>query len=666
VTSDLPAGDDHDDDPRQRAAFEDRTLTALVPRVATATLLVLVVATLTANNNATGSVNKPIYLAILILSATATVVFVRNSRSLRLDVILAIASSLGLLVGIWTIERPQLLNFGYWEGFGSDAALASLALLLLVGVTWPPRRLATPLRVVLSSVVIAVCVFDALGAIRTLDYMPAVNNNLNEINDILGPMAGKVPDSSFIPQYTALYGWLLEPLKGVLSPLSLVGATAIMLTGFGFVTVALAVWMAKRVLADKGWILALALVVPITYVTSPVTGDISSIASLFQELGIRLFGGFLIASVGLHDLLLLYRGTLRVRRLVVVGAVCGLIAWNSQDFGVAAMAAYGLMVLVVPTPSTRLRALGSWLTGLAMGLALYPLFLLVIGSPLNLSFVGAFAKLAVSGMGTAPIQVPGPVLVVVPILISATAAGWALMTARRRQGTSDDVRLDRAAIALAFVGTWSAAGLAYYMNRGYAAGQLQTMLLPCGVCVACLASIALHSTVVDKPRSTRRDRMAWSGLYGNVTLFPVGLFVCLCFASALLAPDPILASTELLHPPAGGGFTSYDLPQVTAAVNRARTYTAGKTGSLSYLGESFNYVALAMHVPSSAVLFPYALSPASDRTVIQIECQYLDDHRSRWLVLSSNAVAAFGTDVCGLYHTVRLRDLGYGQLQELK
>ena len=289
-----------------------------------------------------------------------------------------------------------------------------------------------------------------------------------------------------------------------------------MLTGLGFVTVGLAVWMAKRVLADKGWILALALVVPITYVTSHVTGDISSIGSLFQELAIRLLSGFLIAAVGLHDLVLMYRGTLRVRRLVAIGALCGLVAWNSQDFGVAAMAAYGLMVLVVPTSSIRWRALGSWLGGLAIGLALYPLFLLAIGSPLNLSFVGAFAKLAGSGLGSAPIQVPGPVLVVVPIIICATATGWALIVARRRRRTSDDVLLNRAAIALAFVGTWSTAGLAYYMNRGYAAAQLQTMLLPCGVCVACLAlNRAPHQGVrYGTRRATRHDGTERPGRQG--------------------------------------------------------------------------------------------------------------------------------------------------------
>ncbi len=589
----------------------------------------------------------------------------RYGRPIRLDAALAVVSSLGLLWGIWTIERPQLLNFGYWEGFGFDVALAALALLLLFRAVWPPRRLAAPLRVALSTLVVAICAFDVLGAIRTLDYMPAVNNNLNEINDILGPSVGKIPDSSFIPQYTSLYGWLIEPLKGVLSPLALVGAIAIMLTVLGFVTVALAVWVVKRVLPERGWVLALALVVPITYVTSHATGDISSIASLFQELAIRLFSGFLIAAIGLHDLILMYHGTLRARRLVAVGAVCGLIAWNSQDFGAAAMVTYGLMVLVVPRPPIRWRARGFWLTGLAVGLALYPLFLLAIGSPLNLSFVGAFAKLAGSGFGSAPIQVPGPVLVVVPIIISATAAGWALIAARPER-TSGDGALDRAAITLAFVGTWSVVGLVYYISRGYAAAQLQSMLLPCGVCVACLASIVMRSERLERSDRAQGVPTIWDGLSGKVTLLPVGLSVCLCFASALLTPDPVLATTELLHPPAGGGYTTYDLPQIASAVERARSYTAGSPGALTYLGESFNYVALAMHVPSDAILFPYALSPASDQSVVQIECQYLDDHHSRWLVLSANALAAFGPGVCGRYRAIGVQGLTYGQLQELK
>ncbi len=647
---------------------EYRALNALIPRITAVTLLVLVAGTFATNNdtNLVADFNKPFYIAILVLGMVTTLLFLRNSRPTAFDSVLALVAAAGLTWGMWTIERPQLLNGGYWEGFGFHVALVSLVLVLVFAAILPLRRFSTPIQIALGTLVLAVCVVDVLGGIRTLDYMVYVNNNLNEVNDILGPAVGKIPESTFIPQYTALYGWLFLPLKGMLSPLALVGAIAIFLTALGFVTVALAVSLVQRVLPIKGWILALALVVPITYVTSHATGDISSVASLFQELPIRLFSGFLIAAVGLQDLVLLYGGTLRPWRLVAVGVLCGLIGWNSQDFGVAAMAVYGLMVLVTPPSSMRWRALGVWLGGLVFGLALYPLLLLAIGHPLNLGFVGAFAKLFGSGLGSAPIQVPGPVLVVVPIIISATAAGWALMIARRRESTSGSVDLDRAAIALTFVGTWSGAGLLYYMNRGYAAGQLQTMLLPAGVCVALLTAIAMDAKVLGEPRRSRFElRTTWSTLSSRVTLLPLGLFVCLCFTSALLTPDPVLAVSELRHPPASSGFTTYDLPQLVAVVDRARSYTAGK-GSLTYLGESFNYIALATHVPSNAILFPFPLSPFGGQSVVQIECQYLDDHHSQWLVLSSDGVHAFGAGACGLYRPVSLKGLLYGQLQELK
>jgi hypothetical protein len=667
VDGDPRSGDDLGSHSSASVIAEHRTLNALVPRVVAVSLLVLVVAAPATDHDLTGSFNKPLYAAILVLAATITVLFVRNNRPTAFDIGIALLSGAGLVWGIWSIERPLLLNFGYWEGFGYRVALASLVLLLVLAATLPLRRFPTRLRLALSILVLAVCVVDMLSGIRTLDYMVYVNNNLNEVNDILGPMVGKIPESTFIPQYTALYGWLFAPLKGVLSPLAIVGAIAIFLTVLGFVTVGLAVSLVKRVLPAGGWILALVLVVPITYVTSHATGDISSIASLFQALPIRLFSGFLIVAIGLQDLVVLYRGTLRPRRLLAVGGLCGLIAWNSQDFGVAAMGVYGLMVLVLPVPPMRWRALGVWLAGLAIGVASYPLFLLIIGHPLNVGFVGAFAKLFGAGLGSASIQVPGPVLVVVPIIVSATAAGWALITARRPSRASDDVHLDRAAIALTFVGTWSSAGLLYYVNRGYAAGQLQTMLLPAGVCVAILVAIALHAKELGAPRPPRFDpRALWTTLSSRMTLIPVGLFVCLCLMSALLTPDPILAVSELRHPPAGGGFTNNDLPQVLAAVDRARTYTAGKPGSLTYLGESFNYVSLAAHVQSNAILFPYSISHLHGQSIVQIECQYLDDHHSQWMVLSADALNAFSSGACGLYHAVNVNGLLYGQLQELK
>ncbi|HEY6470620.1 MAG TPA: hypothetical protein VI434_12735 [Candidatus Dormibacteraeota bacterium] len=636
-------------------------LTTLVPRIAAATIVILIAGTVVTDNSETGDFNKALYLGVLAVALVITVLFVRQRASTAVDMPLAVLASIGVIWGAWAIERPPLLITD-WEGFGYRVALAAVALLFLLVTVLHPHRFTWPIRAALWAVAAVCCACDALGFIRTIDYMPAVNNNLNLLNDMLGPVAGKAPDSTFISQYSALYGWLFLPFRHVVSPLRLVAAMSIFITLLNIVTVGLAVVIIRRLFKANGILLALLLVVPITYVTSHLAGDQSSIASLFQELPVRVLSGLIVIAIGLQDLVLVYRGAMRTTRLLLVGVLCGIIAWNSQDFGLAAAGVYGLIVLFGATRSTRLRAFATWFGGLLLGVASYPLLLFAVGSPLDLGFVGAYVKLFGSGLGSAAIQIPGPVLVVVPIIISSTAVGWAMLRTRRSAATRDDARLDRAALTLTFVGTWSAACLVYYINRAFAAGQLQTMLLPCGICVAALLSVMTSTGELDdlfQPKAAMMYR--WPD---KVKMLPTGLFACMCFASVLLTPDPIVAARTLAHPPPMSGYTTYDLPGVLSSVAIAQRYTSGRPGGLTYLGESFNYISLATGVPTNAVLFPFPLPAIS--SVTDIECQYLLHHHSTWMVLSVNAVTAFGPNACAMYHAVDVAGLIHGQLQELR
>ena len=647
--------------------IEHRAITTLLPRIATGTLLILLAGTFVSNNDVTGSLNKPMYFGILVLGFALTALFLHSQRSTWLDTVLAALSAAGLVWGIWTIERLWLVG-PFWNGFGQSVAIGVLVLLLVLGTILPPPTLliwrsptlAKWVFLGLGLIVAICCVCDLLSLIRTFDFMAIVSNNVNEVNDVLGPTVGNTPDVAYIPQYTALYGWLFVPLGHLLSPNALVGTIAIFFSLLDVVCVVLAIWITRRALGTRGYILAIAFVVPITLVTSSA-GDISSIASLFQELPIRLLSGFIIAALGLHDLVLLYRGTLRIRYVLLLGVVCGLVAWNSQDFGLAAAGVYGMMILLGATHDVRWRALRVWCAGVLIGVISYPLFALVIGSPLNLGFVGAFIKLFATGFGAVPIQVPGPVLVVMPIVVCSTAAGWALLRSRHRAGARADALLDRATITLTFVGTWSAICMVYYVNRAFAAGQLQTMLLPCAVCIAALFSILIHTDELAAPMRPGRARTLWSVLAGKVAMMPIGVFVSLCFASALLTPNPVAAASNLVNPAAVNSYADFGFARLISAVRLAQTYTSSRSGELTYLGESFNYISLVTHVQSSALFFP-EVSPE----VTQIQCQYLQSHHSQWMVLSPYSVHAYGTGACGIYKPVALRGLILGQLQELK
>lgn len=610
-------------------------------------------------DNASGSLNKPLYLVIVVGGCVITALFLRSDRAGRLDKALAVLASVGLIWGIWTIERPSLIDY-FWEGFGARVALGVVLLLIALGVLLYGQTLSRWVRLGLGLIVAVCSVCDVLSLLRTFDFMPIVTNNVNEVNDVLGPAAGNAPSSTFIPQYTDLYGWLFAPFAHALSPNALVGAITIFFALLGIACLLLAIWVARRALGTRGFILALAFVVPITCVTAHA-GESTSIGSLFQELPIRILSGFIIAALGLHDLTLLYRGTLRTTRVLLLGVVCGVVAWNSQDFGVAAAGVYGLMILFGATRSVRLRALGIWLAGLIVGVLSYPLFLLAVGSPLNLSFVGAFVKLFASGFGLVPIQVPGPVLVVMPIVTCSVVVGWTLLRIRHRGDAREDAVLDRATITLTFVGTWSAISLVYYVNRAFAAGQLQTMLLPCGVCIAALFSILIHTSDFGRLAQPGRARNLRAELSTLVTLAPLGVFVSLCVAASVLTLNPIVAVTNVTKPPPLNGYTDFGIPQIVNAVRLAQAYTETQSGELTYLGESFNYVWLTTHVRSNALFFPEV-----DPAITQIQCEYLQSHRSRWMVLSLDGLHAYGTAACGMYRSIALQGLTLGQLQELK
>jgi len=154
-------------------------------------------------------------------------------------------------------------------------------------------------------------------------------------------------------------------------------------------------------------------------------------------------------------------------------------------------------------------------------------------------------------------------------------------------------------------------------------------------------------------------------LSAKVKLIPVGILVCLCFSSTLLTADPVLAAKSLLNPPFSSGFANLYLPPIIQAVHTAQAYTTDKSGELTYLGENFNYVSLATHVPSNTVLFPQPPDGLAT-AVVQIDCQYLGSHHSRWMVLSSFGLDVFGPSACGLYQPVALPGVAFGQLQELK
>ena len=152
------------------------------------------------------------------------------------------------------------------------------------------------------------------------------------------------------------------------------------------------------------------------------------------------------------------------------------------------------------------------------------------------------------------------------------------MRRRRRKGVPPDALLDQATVTLTFMGTWSLLGLLYYVNRAYAEGQLQTMLLPSAVCVAALLSIAIRS---DEVRALwrRRPDLTPAQLSGKLKLLPVAILVSLCFSSARSRPIRLLRQKALSIRRRRAGLPASIFPPSSLQSTRRRNTPRGDRGS---------------------------------------------------------------------------------------
>jgi hypothetical protein len=329
--------------------------------------------------------------------------------------------------------------------------------------------------------------------------------------------------------------------------------------------------------------------------------------------------------------------------------LAGLIVWNSQDFGLAASIAYCLVLVVALPPATRRRSLSLWVCGLAAGLALYPILVGLAGTPINFRYFGLFSRAFGSGFHAARIQVPGPVLVVLPLLLSSAGVGWCLLWRQRSRPDSDPEMNDRAVLTLALVGTWGVAGFLYYLNRSFAAEQMQTLLMPCGVCVVALVSLARDARarlprLSGTPDTESRRR--------QLAFYPIALLASVGLMSMLQSPNPGTTLRNLNN--GEGSFTSTLLPM--RSIHTAEAYVRVHGGSLGYFGNNGSYIHLLTGLPNP-LLYDDPTQLTNSPSLHDAGCRYLNAHATTWLITSPSDDSATGPDTCGSYHPVNVAGL---------
>jgi len=647
---------------------ESTAVVALFPRVAAAAVLLLAVIITIRGAGGTKSWDKAAFALSVVVAALFATSYLRRSTTIRPSRLALVVCVGGFLWGIAVVERPYLSHL-FWEGFGKSVALVSIAVAILVIPLSAWIRGSRARAITFGVLVTPVAVFDLLSLIRDTYDFAYTSNNVFVLNEVLAPAAGRVPGANFVPQYTLLFGWLLVPFRHLLSAGAMVNLASMLLSGLGVIAVVVTVVLARRCLPSRSLWLAVIVTVPLVSVTVLHDPTASSIGSYFQELPIRMFPAILCTVIAVRALDGLLVGVLRTWTLVALGALAGLMAWNSQDIGVVVAIASGIVLQLAARGSLRKRATALWLAGLLPGLAVYPLWALAAGHALNVNYFALTVRSFGGGFGSAPIQVPGPVLLVLPVLLGSAVVGTCLLwrSAGKASKLPDHTRL--AIVTLAFVGLWSVGFLPYYVNRSYASGQLQVFLLPFALCSSALLSLCLDLLPVGardrtRSKSSLRNPAVW--------LLPVTLPVAVGVGALLQTPDPSTTLSSLFHAPAPNDFAStldetetqtpgsgWPGPPgstlsalVTKQISIARSYARNHGGgSVGYFGLDANYLTLSTGV-QSRLLYDDPVDFSIGRSAHQLGCAFLLHDPTTWLVTTPGATAIAGATMCGAYESL--------------
>ena len=567
-------------------------------------------------------------------------------------------------IGIAGIEEHEpingvVLSDRLWLGFGPYVLLLAVLITPIVFKIIEWRTLNFAWKAILSTlflinaVLVIPSFWQSAAAVIDADHSEYV------INEILAPVVGYWPYSDFIPQYQSFYGFFLKPFVGGMNASQISDVAFIALTILSFATLILGVFIAWNAIDRKSIFLAIGLVIPFTALTQfPIReGYLGSIAALLSGLSIRIFPGLVL--IGLLILLLRKSSekstTKRRIAFLAFGFISGVTAWQSQDFGIAAVVTS--ILVIAYASSTRFLEIKNTsiaLLGFIPGFAIYPIIAGMAGKTIDFKYFLFFARQFGSGFGAERIRTPGPVLFILPLIVLLVVV-HGIYVYRSKKSTSEtgDYSLN-SLIGFAF-GLWSLFGFTYYLNRSYASGQMQILFLPLSISLAAFVGILIKDPVrtlvfgnlqkgfIFSPRAIREKNFAW--------VLPLLLIISIPFASLLLTPNPSVEMKRIDEAKTTPRWPKATIVASVADAKIAAKYAKEKGLSIGFFGASSYYVEKESGVKSLSILnSPFDLFMS--QTTAQTSCNYINKINPDVIVVSDEGANLFqfeGKTLCNVY-----------------
>lgn len=500
----------------------------------------------------------------------------------------------GIIVGLGGIElhdQGPRLSDQLWLGFGPYV----LVLVVFLGpfiwkiYRWNPLNRWIKLLIAVS---IGLNVFFSIPSLWQ-DVASMIDPGHSEyvLNEALSFGAGHWPLVDFIPQYQVLFTFLLAPFSTFLSAAQLTQLAMVLMSLSSFMAVGLGVILVRMGLHHRSWITSIGLVVPLTCLTQfPIReGYFGSIASLLSGLPARIFPGMVLFSVAIG---LLTRENLSHRSKMIgftlLGMISGLVVLNSQDFGIAAVVVLFGVLFIVPKIHLMktLPILGYWVTGLVMGLGVYPLVAMSNDKIIRLKYLAHFVRQFGSGFGAESIKIPGPVLLILPLIIALIVSHLLILKwSQERSSLSQQSLYVNGLVGLLFSG-WAILGFSYYLNRSYASGQMQILFLPIAISFGALIGTMMKLDT-DHPGALAKMNLREFFSLKSLGFLPVTLVASVPLASILLTPNPVIEMKRIRE-----GFTAprWHPPISIEDAYAAHRYSIANQVSVGYFGASAHYI----------------------------------------------------------------------------
>lgn len=604
--------------------------------------------------------DRVIYLFSVLMVAIFLWIGFSNAINIKREKLYGFLALVAICIGIAGIEQHggNLSNI-IWLGFGPYVLVLTILFSLVAFRVFEWLSLSKIWKFIFSILITIDLIFVVLSIWQDSSSIIDPHHSEYILNEIFAQSVGLWPYSDFIPQYQSFYGFLLQPFVGGMTAVQISEIALIGLSILSLLALAIGTFIAWIAIDRRSLFLAIGLVIPFTAVTPfPIRDQyLGSIAALLSGLPIRILPGLIIIGLVIW---IIRRSTTKNEKLSPFSLICfgyfsALVTWQSQDFGVAAVTTcYLVLAFAGSQKFIDLKPVGISLLGFIPGFATYPIIAAIAGKAVHMDYFLFFSRQFGSGFGSERIHTPGPVLIILPLIVLLLVIhGIYIYRSKKNLSVTGDYSLN-CLIGFAFA-LWCLFGFTYYLNRSYASGQMQIILLPLAISLAALIGILLKEPI----RSSVFGNYQTGFLFSSKSIkernfpwvFPLLLIISLPFATMLLSPNPKIELKRLNQVNSELGWPKPSITESVADATVATSYAEKNGLSIAYFGASSNFVKWETGV-KSALIFNSPFDLTIPGMAVQTACNYLYKLDPDVLVLSSLGLQFFqfeGKTLCNVY-----------------